>query len=131
MTKFSLQWYSSDNKWSLWYIQENKFSILKRTCSSSKSRNKIYFSSDSCLVWFWVSFHRPSQSLAHLSALAMILVKYKQLPGFPVWNKTTLRKWCWKLGFCYDRVNKNASVFVKNVTQALSFEFCEFFQSAI
>ena len=37
----------------------------------------------------------------------MTLAEYKQLPEIPVTSKSTLCKWCRKLGFWYKQCNKN------------------------
>ena len=55
------------------------------------------------LWWLLLDFEffcRPSPQFATLD---MILKECKQLRDFPVMTKSTLRKWCRKLGFCYRR----------------------------
>ena len=41
IASFTLQRYSSDKEWNLWFFQENFFLTWNRACSSPKSREKI------------------------------------------------------------------------------------------
>ena len=77
-----------------------------------KSYTLTTLSQDPYLIWFLV-FGRSSPQLL---AFYMILAEFKQLLEFRVMGKSTLRKWCKKLGFCYKRRNKN----VKNASVSTS-----------
>ena len=61
-------------------------------------------------------FSRPS---AQLLTLDMIKAECRQLPDFPVINKSTLRKWCEKPEFCYEQAYQQFDV--DNISPACNF----------
>ena len=77
-------------------------SISRRPCTLPIARK------DPCFVWFSVFFYRPSHQTPILN---MIFEECKKLPDFSVVSKNSLRKWCRKLEFCYERGNRKIPVY--------------------
>lgn len=103
---FTLQWYSSDSKWSLWYSRNQIFIIRVYTARLIQGKKSIYlYNSKQRSLSRLILRGFFCRSSSQLPISDMIMAEYKQLLDFSVVSNSTLSKWCKKFGVCYKWYN--------------------------